>query len=125
MIIGLRQPFRWMLARAIAARRERTARAIYAQIGGGSPLLANTRAQAMALQDLLNGGRRNEHRCFVMMRYSAPGCARVMSEIVAWAPDRIVLLPLYPQFSTPTVGPMLRVWQQIGRASCGKEVGRK
>src|SRR3546814_6708998 len=66
----------------------------------------------MALQDLLNGGRRNEHRCFVMMRYSAPGCARVMSEIVAWAPDRIVLLPLYPQFSTTTVGSMLRVWKR-------------
>lgn len=111
MIIGLGQPFRWMLARFISGRRERTARRIYEHMGGGSPLLANTRAQAKALETTLNAQRRDTFRCFVMMRYWHPMCEQVMSEVVAWAPDRIVLLPLYPQFSTTTVGSMLRVWE--------------
>src|SRR5258708_39696572 len=45
-IIGLPAPLRLLLAWLIAARRARTARGIYAQLGGASPLLAHTKAQA-------------------------------------------------------------------------------
>src|SRR5437588_3758794 len=59
-IIGLpgvlRSPLTWL----IAARRAPTAREIYAQLGGSSPLLANTEAQARALETKLGP----EYRCF-------------------------------------------------------------
>src|ERR1700682_5748218 len=67
-IIALPQPLRWIVAKLIAGRRAATARAIYRQIGGGSPLLANTRAQARALEAMLGP----DHRCFIAMRYWHP-----------------------------------------------------
>ena len=45
-IISLSAVMRWPLARLIAWRRAAVARDIYDHIGGGSPLLANTKAQA-------------------------------------------------------------------------------
>ncbi len=115
MIIGAPAPIRWFLAQLISRRRAPIAREIYAHIGGGSPLLANTRAQADALEAALNKGGDQTYKCFVAMRYWHPMCDVVMGEVMAAQPDRIVLLPLYPQFSTTTVGSMMRVWEQTAR----------
>ena len=54
-IIALPSPLRWLIARLISWRRAPIAREIYARMGGGSPLLPNTRAQADALGAALNG----------------------------------------------------------------------
>lgn len=110
MIIGAPQPIRWLLAQLISRRRDSTAREIYAHLGGGSPLLANTRAQAGALERVLNADGDETYKCFVAMRYWHPFCDETMDEVIASKPNRIVLLPLYPQFSTTTVGSMMRVW---------------
>src|ERR1700728_3719481 len=67
-IIGLPLPLRWPLARWIARRRLTAALDIYDHLGGGSPLLANTEAQARALEGVLGGS----WRCFVAMRYWHP-----------------------------------------------------
>jgi ferrochelatase len=107
-IITLPQPVRWLLARLIARRRAPMARAIYAKIGGGSPLLANTRAQAEALGQVLGP----EYRCFLAMRYWQPFTRAAAEAVSAWQPDRIVLLPLYPQFSTTTTASSVRAWHQ-------------
>ena len=115
MIIGLPGPLRWMLAKLIAGRREKTAREIYANLGGGSPLLANTRAQAEALETALNAEGGDTYKCFVAMRYWHPYVDEAMDAVLASRPDRIVLMPLYPQFSTTTVGSMKRVWDQAAR----------
>ncbi len=115
MIIGAPAPIRWLLAKVISRKRAPIAREIYAHIGGGSPLLANTRAQASALEEALNAGGDESYQCFVAMRYWHPMCDAVMGEVVATNPDRIVLLPLYPQFSTTTVGSMMRVWERAAR----------
>ncbi len=114
-IFALPQPFRWLLAKLVSARRDKTAREIYAHLGGGSPLLANTRAQAEALEKELNKDGSENYRCFVAMRYWHPFCHETMTEVMAQKPDRIVLLPLYPQFSTTTVGSMMRVWDMESR----------
>jgi len=114
MIIGAPAPIRWLLAQMISRRRAPVAQEIYAHIGGGSPLLANTRAQADALETALNSGD-GDYKCFVAMRYWHPMCDAVMDEVMASAPERIVLLPLYPQFSTTTVGSMMRVWERAAR----------
>ncbi|MGB0571098.1 MAG: ferrochelatase [Alphaproteobacteria bacterium] len=115
MIIGAPAPIRWILAQVISRKRAPIARDIYAHIGGGSPLLANTRAQADALESVLNAGGSETFKCFVAMRYWHPMCDAVMDEVIASRPDRIVLLPLYPQFSTTTVGSMMRVWGRAAR----------
>ncbi len=52
-IISTPQPLRWLLARLISRRRAPIAREIYGKIGGGSPLLPNTIAQARALERAL------------------------------------------------------------------------
>ncbi|MBT3398433.1 MAG: ferrochelatase [Rhodospirillaceae bacterium] len=115
MIIGAPAPIRWALAQLISRRRAPIAQEIYAHIGGGSPLLANTRAQADALEAVLNTGGGEDFKCFVAMRYWHPMCDAVMDEVIASAPERIVLLPLYPQFSTTTVGSMMRIWERVAR----------
>ena len=106
-IIDLPRFLRLPLARFVASRRARVARDIYARLGGRSPLLANTEAQAQTLQAALGPG----HRCFVAMRYWHPLSSETAREVAEWAPDEIVCLPLYPQFSTTTTASSLAAWQ--------------
>jgi ferrochelatase len=106
-IIGLPAPFRLPLAWLVARRRSAVAADIYAHLGGASPLLANTEAQARALEAALGA----DYRCFIAMRYWHPMTATVVAAVKAWAPDDIVLLPLYPQFSTTTTGSSLAAWR--------------
>ena len=115
MIIGAPVPIRWLLAKLISKRRAPIAQKIYQHLGGGSPLLANTKAQADALDSMLAEAGDNEYRTFVAMRYWHPMADAVAREVKAYAPDQIVLLPLYPQFSTTTVGSFLLVWQKAAR----------
>lgn len=105
-IIGVPTPVRWLLAKLISVRRAPVAREIYENLGGGSPLLKNTQAQADALEKVLG----SQTRCFVAMRYWHPFAAETAARVKAFSPDRIVLLPLYPQFSTTTTGSSLRGW---------------
>jgi ferrochelatase len=107
-IIGLPAWLRLPLAWLIAARRAGVAREIYAHLGGASPLLANTEAQARALQDELGPG----YRCFIAMRYWHPQTAATVGLVKGWHPDEIVLLPLYPQFSTTTTASSLDIWRR-------------
>ncbi|MFZ5791407.1 MAG: ferrochelatase [Pseudomonadota bacterium] len=102
------------LASLIARRRAPVARAVYAKLGGGSPLLANTQAQARALEAAL--ADRGEVRCFVAMRYWHPLAAEAARAVKAFAPDRILLLPLYPQFSTTTTASSLADWRRAAAA---------
>ena len=95
------------LARIIAWRRSRVAQEIYSKLGGGSPLLANTEAQARALETVLGP----QHRCFVAMRYWDPDSDQTAGEVADWAADEVVCLPLYPQFSTTTTASSLVAWR--------------
>ncbi len=117
-IIGLPQPVRWLLARTIAGRRAPVAAGIYAHLGGGSPLLENTRAQAMALKTSLAAEGAVE--VFIAMRYWHPMSNETAAAVHAFAPDEIVLLPLYPQYSTTTTGSSLNAWKRsAARAGIG------
>ncbi|MDE0779235.1 MAG: ferrochelatase [Alphaproteobacteria bacterium] len=115
MILGIPQPFRWLLAQLISRRRASTAGKIYAHLGGSSPLLKNTLDQADALEVVLNSGSNETYKCFVAMRYWHPFCLETLDEVLGFQPDQIVLLPLYPQFSVTTVGSMMRVWEQAAK----------
>src|SRR5438128_5786543 len=107
-IIGLPAPLRLPLAWLIAMRRSAVAADIYRHLGGSSPLLANTEAQAQALEAVLG----TDYRCFIAMRYWHPLTAVAVAAVKAWPPDDIVLLPLYPQFSTTTTGSSLAAWRR-------------
>jgi ferrochelatase len=113
----LRVPFfvRPFLARLIAYLRTKPATANYQILGGGSPLLGLTEDQARALEQALPDF---ETRCFVAMRYWHPFSLPVAREVRDWAPDEVVLLPLYPQYSTTTTGSSLTAWREAA-ASVG------
>lgn len=113
-IIGLPGIVRTPLAGLISSRREKAAKANYALMGGGSPLLPETRRQAEALESAL--ARRlpdDEVRAFIAMRYWTPLTAATATEVTAFGPDEIVLLPLYPQYSTTTSASSLKEWNAL------------
>ena len=105
-------PVRFLLSRYIAGRRVAAARAVYEQLGGASPLLAQTEAQAHALEAAL-AARGQEARCFIAMRYWHPRAAATLPAMRDYRPDEIVALPLYPQYSTTTSGSSLAEWRKL------------
>jgi len=113
-IIRLPSILRYPLARFIAARRAGVARGMYERIGGRSPLLAETEAQALALTALLAKDG-TAARCFIAMRHWHPFTVEAAMAVKAWAPDRIVLLPLYPQYSTTTTASAFDEWNRAAR----------
>ncbi|MGB8364531.1 MAG: ferrochelatase [Rhizomicrobium sp.] len=115
-VITLPGVVRKPLARFIAARRAPKAREIYAKIGGRSPILEQTQSQAGALEMALVA-RGFEARVFIAMRCWKPFSEETARAVAAWQPDRTVLLPLYPQYSTTTSGSSLAAWiDAAGRA---------
>src|SRR5205814_2362233 len=79
---------------------------------GASPLLRETEAQAQALEAALAGRIEGlDARCFVAMRYWPPFARETAAEVADFAPDEIVLLPLYPQYSTTTTASALKAWR--------------
>jgi ferrochelatase len=112
-IFHLPQPFRSWLAAFVAKRRAPVAVEIYRHLGGGSPLLANTEDQARALHQALGGG--GDTRVFIAMRYWDPFTAQTVADVQAWGPDEIVLLPLYPQYSTTTTQSSFKAWHEAAR----------
>jgi ferrochelatase len=106
----LRVPFfvRPFLARIIARERVAPATENYALLGGKSPLLGLTQEQAAALESALP---EVEAKCFIAMRYWHPFSLEAARALKAWGPDEVVLLPLYPQFSTTTTGSSLLAWR--------------
>jgi len=72
----------------------------YALIGGRSPLLELTRAQALALQKVLGA----EYRVYVGMRHWHPYIREAMSEVAADQIERLVALVMAPHYSRLSVG---------------------
>ena len=114
-IIRLPNPLRWLIAKLISGRRASVARGIYAQIGGRSPILPQTEAQARALEAALSQDA--DMRCFIAMRCWHPFADETAQEVKQWGPDEIVLLPLYPQFSTTTTESSLKDWARAAKAA--------
>lgn len=118
-IIGAPFPIRWMISRYIAWKRGRPggpAEQSYGMMGGKSPLLDNTISQAKALQEKLNSdAKQNENADYivhVVMRYWHPRADQVIQTLKQNPPNHIILMPLYPQFSTTTTGSSVAEFQQ-------------
>jgi len=110
-IISLPGIVRIPLARLIARRRAPFARAIYDHMGGRSPILEETQAQARALEAALGP----HAKVVVAMRCWHPFSDGAAEALRRFAPDRIILLPLYPQFSTTTSASSFLDWERAAR----------
>lgn len=117
-IIGAPAIIRYPIAALISTTREKLAKANYAIMGGGSPLLPETQKQAAALEAALAEAIPDaETRCFIAMRYWKPLTDETAKAVAAWSPDELVLLPLYPQYSTTTTGSSAKAWAKAYRGS--------
>jgi ferrochelatase len=115
-IIDLPWIARRPLAALIARLRRKSATANYAIMGGASPLLAETEAQAAALEARLNEGESGRnYKAFIAMRYWRPLTREAAAAVTRFAPDEVILAPLYPQYSTTTTGSSLRAWEEAYR----------
>lgn len=110
-------PLAWLtqkpFATLISRRRTPEAAKGYAAIGGKSPLLENTEAQARALQQALDGMTppvaADVHLC---MRYWHPMAPQVVAELKRRGYERVLLLPLYPQYSITTTGSSVNAFER-------------
>ncbi len=112
-IITVPAPLRLLIAALISTTRAKMAKANYALMGGRSPILPETQAQAGALQKRLSANDDAAFRVFVAMRYWKPFAAETAAEVQAWGADEVVLLPLYPQFSTTTTASAEEAWRKV------------
>lgn len=109
-IIRLPGFIRYPLAKLISRKRAPLARQIYDMIGGSSPLLEQTKDQAKALQLSLQDN--GSFQVFIVMRYWHPMADEVVQDVKDYDPDQIVLMPLYPQFSTTTTKSSFEDWDR-------------
>jgi len=111
-ILRIPQPFRFLISKFISSRRAQKAQETHSRLGGKSPILENTRIQARALEKSLNEASSDpQFKTFIAMRYWHPFALEAAQEVKAFAPDEIILLPLYPQYSTTTTQSSLQDWQ--------------
>ncbi|MCR4347847.1 MAG: ferrochelatase [Sulfuricaulis sp.] len=109
-----RLPLGWLTQRPFASliawRRAPEAAHGYAAIGGKSPILEYTQAQAGALQKVLDGaGQFDVHVC---MRYWHPLTDAVVATLKQKNYARVILLPLYPHYSITTTGSAYNEFQR-------------
>ena len=113
-ILNLPTLLRYPLAKLISNRRAPTAKKIYEELGGSSPILQLTLDQSNALENNLNKVEdENEYKCFVVMRCWHPRAEDVIKDVIAYNPGEVVLLPLYPQYSAATSGSSIKEWNDI------------
>lgn len=112
----------WIVRRGLAElisrrRSKKEAGTSYGELGNKSPLLDNSIAQGQALENLLNeqSATGKSYKTFVCMRYWHPMAPEVAENVKNYNPDHIVLLPLYPQFSTTTTWSSLGEWQKAAK----------
>ncbi len=101
-IIALPSILRFFIAKLISGRREKIAKEIYSNTGGKSPILEETILQKKALKQELIKNEDTDFEIFICMRHWHPMTKEVIKNIENYDPKEIIMLPLYPQFSTTT-----------------------
>ncbi|RUR73963.1 ferrochelatase [Chlorogloeopsis fritschii PCC 9212] len=111
----IRLPFPWLqkpLAWFIASRRTKKSQENYRKIGGGSPLRRITEAQGAALKEQLHA-LGQEANIYIGMRYWHPYTEEAIARLNQDGIEKLVILPLYPQFSISTSGSSFRLLEKI------------
>ena len=114
-IINLPNPWRYLIAQLISSRRKKEAQNIYALMGGRSPIVEQTILQKDALrQELLKRFDDDvEIDISIAMRYWHPRALEAIHTTRDNQYDKIILLPLYPQFSTTTTGSSVKEFYNL------------
>src|SRR5215813_11144820 len=99
VLVGIPTPLRQLLAFVISRVKGPSSVRSYKSIGGGSPQLKWTAIQAEGLQELV---KRDHIRVMIAMRSAEPSIETALSQLKFWGAEELVLLPLFPQFSTTT-----------------------
>jgi len=109
---GLLSPLQKVIAAGISKRRAPKSRAAYESIGGGSPILKYSNAQADLISESLQKRYGVAVKTYIGMRYWHPFTEEALEKIQKDGIQALVILPLYPQFSISTSGSSLRVLQE-------------
>jgi protoporphyrin/coproporphyrin ferrochelatase len=100
------------IAYAIAKKRAPKSSAAYLSIGGGSPIVKYTKAQADLIQaSLISKGL--DAKCYFAMRYWNPYTEEVLDQMQKDEINTMVVVPLYPQYSISTSGSSLKLLEDI------------
>jgi len=120
----LQKPLAWLISTIRSKKTEK----MYAMIGGKSPILNITIAQAKALEEILNtppptppprGGRERvgvtgaKFKVYVAMRYWRPLIEEVIPEIYKDGIRKLIALSLYPHYSLATSGSSLSKFKKV------------
>ena len=110
-------PLRWypILYLFVLTRRPARSAALYANIwtDEGSPLMVHSQAQTRGLQERLGSA----YRVVLGMRYGEPSIARAVQSLEQEGIERILVFPMYPQFSCATTG---SIYDAVNRAALGR-----
>lgn len=110
-------PLRWypILYLLVLTRRPARSAALYANIwtDEGSPLMVHSQAQTRGLQERLGAA----YRVVLGMRYGEPSIARAVQSLEREGVERILVFPMYPQFSCATTG---SIYDAVTRAALGR-----
>ena len=110
-------PLRWypILYLFVLTRRPARSAALYANIwtDEGSPLMVHSQAQTRGLQERLG----EAYRVVLGMRYGEPSIARAVQSLEQEGVERILVFPMFPQFSCATTG---SIYDAVNRAALGR-----
>lgn len=122
-VIEIPRPLWWLILHGVILRiRPRRAARAYASVWSvaGSPLLAISQRQATALQQRLSADLPGPVKVALGMRYGNPSIAAALDDLRAANVRRLLVLPLYPQYSASTsastfdaVAAVLRRWRWL------------
>ena len=107
-------------ARGIARARRKAAQGRYAEIGGGSPLLKESAAQASGLRSLLRSAGRQEP-VKLLFRYTQPRAAGLLKALKRDGIAKLIPVTLYPHDCRATTGSSVRELRREA-AAMGLEV---
>lgn len=114
-VVDLPRPLWWCLLNGLILplRATRVARAYQAVwTPEGSPLLAIGQAQQQALTEALK--QAGEHIPVALaMTYGEPSLAQAWKELREQGVTRVVLLPLFPQYSSTSTAPVFDAWSRL------------
>ena len=110
VLVGIPTPLRQVLAFLISIVKGPSSVRNYKSIGGASPQLKWTAIQAEGLQDLI---KHDQIRVMMAMRTAEPSIKTALDQFRFWGAEELVLLPLFPQFSTTTTATCFDVVHEL------------